>query len=150
MRRFMVAFSVLGFVFFLTTWGIPSFAESPQVKGAPSRPNMVRNKKAVTILDYRTQLGLSDAQLNQIRKILLNYYKQDGVLRAKRGTSEQELQNMINQNPTSIQVRAKVQESASITAQIRIASIEATQKIKNVLTPSQRSKWREILAAPKR
>ena len=100
-----------------------------------------------TIFSYRNVLGLTDAQVDKMRKILLDFQKFLIAKRADLQVAEIELREMINNGEDLGKIRKKLEEIERLRVEIRYTDIETARKIENVLTKDQLKRWREIQRA---
>lgn len=99
-----------------------------------------------TIFDYKTELNLTNDQVNKIKEHIANLDKEVRVSRAKLIIIDADVQNLVQKEGDMNEIKKKVREAFDIQASIRIADFEASRKINDVLKPDQLKKWREIQA----
>ena len=112
------------------------------MKGMMGMKWMMMPWKLMMIAD---ELGLSDDQKNNIREIITNTRKTKVQLRSQIEMDKIDLQNMVMQEQVNMQaVEQKVRDKANRKADMKIAMIQATQDIKNTLTPEQRDMMKQM------
>lgn len=124
----------------------PATQVSPPQVSAPTQPQQGR-RVVRTIFSYRNVLGLTDAQVDKMRKILLDFQKFLIAKRADLQVAEIELREMINNGEDLGKIRKKLEEIERLRVEIRYTDIETARKIENVLTKDQLKRWREIQRA---
>lgn len=132
----------LGLSFILMTLAgmLMAYAETKPTKKSPP-PTMVPK----TILDYKAELGLSDDQAERLRQAMTEFEKDMFRLRSKLQVSEVDLLDLLQKDAELNVIKAKLQESALLQADMRFATIEADRKIGAILTSEQAAKWQEML-----
>lgn len=96
------------------------------------------------IWDYKTQLALSDTQVNDIKGAINNFQQQVLQLRQKLQAVEGDIQDMIQKKADMNALQAKLNESAGIQVQLRVADIQTARTVDGVLTAEQTTKWKAI------
>lgn len=92
------------------------------------------------------KLGLSEDQKNRMREIMTSSKKKKIGLKCQIETIKVDLMNMIWQEQMDMaQIEQKVREIANLKADKKIAWIQAMNDMKNVLTPEQRQKMKEMM-----
>ena len=138
MKKLIVALFCIGMLGFA---GASAWAQG---KATAPQPTSVK-----TIWDYKTQLGLSSTQVNDMKAALRDFQKQLITLRASLQVSELNLQDLLQKHADLDTVKTQLQKSADIQVDMRIADVETARKIEGVLTPDQLTKWRAIQKAAK-
>ncbi len=127
----------------------PSGKDPQATQGATSGSNSQASpnngqQNVRMIWDYKTELGLTDEQVAGIKDAITGFQKEVVELRAKFQVVEIDLQNLIQKKADLPTVKAKLQESAAIQVDLRLADIETARKIDDILSPEQAKRWREI------
>ena len=146
----LISTAALG-VFFLgagsaladTPAATPASNPAPAVSTtAPAVTNPAVKVKA--IWDYKSELGLSDAQVSGMQETLHQFQDKMIQLKAKLQVSELNVQDLLSKQAPMTDVRTQLEKSAEIQVDMRVADIETAQKIEGALTPDQLAKWRAI------
>ncbi len=94
----------------------------------------------------KTELGLSDQQVTQLRKIVVDTEKSAIQTRAQLAVRGIELREMLRgDNPDRAAIEKKVQEISDLRGQMMKQHIEALLQAKSVLTPEQQKKIETFL-----
>ena len=105
----------------------------------------VEQKKEVkTIFSYKSELSLSDKQIQDIKDLLTNL--QNFLIQKAKDLKlqQEELVGMIKNRETMTTIKAKLQKIAGIQVDSSYFDIDTSRKIEDVLLPTQLKKWREI------
>lgn len=100
--------------------------------------------KVQTIFDYKTELDLTDKQVESLKADVKALA--DGMAdgRKKITQLEGEYQTLIATNPPVDKVRAKLMAIAKEQAELKLLDYLTSRKITATLKPMQLNKWREI------
>jgi len=113
----------------------PAAAETPQPAASP---------QVKTIFSYAKELGLSDNQLQKLKDVVTGFRDKFVSLRQKLSDADKELSDMIKNDASLEQIKAKLQEIAEMQVDLRYSDIETSRKINSLLTADQLKKWRQI------
>ncbi len=97
-----------------------------------------------TIFSYKAELGLTDKQEADIRKLLIDLQNTFTEKAKKLNTLRQELAQMIKDRANLRTIRRKIEEIGKIQVENTYLDIESSRKIENTLTPEQLKKWQDI------
>lgn len=99
-------------------------------------------------LRHRTELGLSADQVKTLEDLVEGFRKDAEARAGGVEAAEQELAGLLKaDSPDMKQVEAKVRAIESLRAELRLARIGTIAKGRAVLSPEQRTKLEELLAA---
>lgn len=102
--------------------------------------------KPLKLMMIGEKLGLSEDQKNRMREIMTSSKKKKIGLKCQIETIKVDLMSMIWQEQMNMQeIEQKVREIANLKADKKIAWIQAMNDMKNVLTPEQRQKMKEMM-----
>jgi len=108
-----------------------------------------RAGRLLALLDndhFKSQLGLTDQQTNQLRQIVVNTKKSSIKTRADIAVRELELRELLRaDNPDRNAVLKKVQELSNLRGEMMKEHVEALLAAKSVLTPEQQKKVRSFI-----
>ena len=92
----------------------------------------------------KKHLGLSDAQVTQIRAIHKKYEPQHKELREKLMNARQEMHSMIMDDTADRgAVKAKMQEASATKVELRMVMFDQHREVRALLNPQQRAKLRK-------
>jgi Heavy-metal resistance len=101
------------------------------------------------MLRNREKLGLSDDQVRRMEQLRTNYEKESIRRDADIRVAEMDLDALVDAPSVDmVKVEAKVREIEKLHGDLRLARIRAIEKGKELLTPDQRKKLRELLTEP--
>jgi hypothetical protein len=111
----------------------------PQPK-AQAQPQIQRK----TILDFKDELKLSEAQEKSIKKIIDEFEGKNRSLLEKFLVLDKELKELLEEEGDLGEIRKRIKEIYSIRAEMIFNEIEAGRKIDKVLNKEQKEKWKQI------
>lgn len=133
----------LAAVLLLGSFAVPCFAmEKSKKTMAPSSAQSPSGVKM--IWDYKDQLGLTEAQVSDIKDAINGFQKEVIRLRSKLQVVELDLQDLVQKKSDITAIKTKLAESADLQVNIRLADIETARKIDSILTEEQVKKWRDV------
>jgi Spy/CpxP family protein refolding chaperone len=97
-----------------------------------------------TILDFKDDLKLSEAQVKSIKKIIDEFEGKNRSLLEKFLALDKELKELLEKEGDLGEIRKRIKEIFSIRAEMVINEIEARRKIDKVLNKEQKEKWKQI------
>ncbi len=100
--------------------------------------------KVQTIFDFKDELGLQPEQIKAIKAHILTLTTNLKTTQARLKTLEKEYKALLASEPNTAQVRAKLDEIAEATTQLRLLDFEVGRSITQALTAEQLQKWRAI------
>jgi peptidoglycan hydrolase CwlO-like protein len=95
-----------------------------------------------TILDFRDELKLSEAQVKSIKKIIDEFEGKNRSLLEKFLALDKELKELLEKEGDLGEIRKRIKEIFSIRAEMIFNEIEAGRKIDKVLNKEQKEKWK--------
>lgn len=104
----------------------------------------VQGVKVQTIFDFKEELGLQPEQIKAMKAHILTLTTNLKKTQARLKTLEQEYKVLLAGEPSTAQVRAKLDEIAEATTQLRLQDFEVSRQITKSLTEEQLQKWRAI------
>lgn len=97
------------------------------------------------LLAHQQEIGLSDGQISTLRAVALDADRAAIRASADRLVSERELRAMMWDPKTELPaIEAKVKETESLDATVRIIGIRAKRELVAVLTPEQKAKLKTL------
>jgi hypothetical protein len=138
----MSRFAVWILAGFLVSLG--SSAALAKTTAKASTPSGQPTAKIKTIWDYEKELGLTAAQSKIMKDALGGLQKQLVGLRQQLLEAERQLKSLIEEEAPIEPINAKLQQISQIQVQIRLADIQTSRKINEVMEAEQLDKWRNI------
>jgi len=115
-----------------------------QQKSSVFREMMERRLKdspAVKMREFIESLNLSEEQITEINKTLLDFQKDTVELRNSIQIRELEVKALLLEPQTElVKIRAKMEEIANLQVELKVKTIEKYLEIKDLLTPEQQAK----------
>ncbi len=103
--------------------------------------------KVKTLFDYKSELSLSDAQINTMKSQLTELNNSVKSSREQLTKLENEYRAMIAKDATTpAQAKVKLEEIAEATVAMRLKDLAISRKITSTMTAEQREKWKAIQA----
>ncbi len=106
---------------------------------APQPPQKPR-----TLVDYQTELGLSDEQVADVKRTLDRFKSEIKAYQSSLVETEQSLVDMINQGGSIQEIKARLRQSSDLRFQLRYLDVVTSRKVEAILTAEQMARWREI------
>src|SRR6266849_4586497 len=98
------------------------------------------------MLDHRTELGLTAAQIQELERIRSDFQKEAIKLDADQRVAEMDLAGLLRADPVDInRVDAKIREIERLRGDFRMGRIRAIERAKAQLTAEQRAKLATML-----
>jgi len=114
-----------------------------QQKSIVSREMMERRLKdspAVKMREFIESLDLSEEQITEINKNLLDFQKNSLELRNRMQIEELEIKALLLEPETELaKIREKLKEVADLQVELKVKTIEKYLEIKDLLTPEQQA-----------
>ena len=99
------------------------------------------NGPAIKMEEFIKSLNLSEEQITEINKTLLDFQKDTVELRNSIQIRELEVKALLLEPQTElIKIRAKLQEIADLQVELKVKTIEKYLEVKDLLTPEQQAK----------
>jgi Spy/CpxP family protein refolding chaperone len=121
-----------------------SFAADKSAKPAKAATQEEPKKEFKSIFDYKTQLGLTDKQVEDMKALVA---KLQTMLNEKGKVlldMRNDLAKMIRDRDALNNIKAQLRKVADLQIDISYSDIETARKIEGVLTPTQLKKWQDI------
>ncbi|NCO24529.1 MAG: hypothetical protein COZ07_09980 [Candidatus Infernicultor aquiphilus] len=101
----------------------------------------LRNSPDMKMEEFIKSLNLSEEQVTEIKRVLLDFQKDTLELRNSLQIKELEVKALLLEPLTEItKIKAKFEEIAELKVEIRVKTIERYLEIKGLLTPEQQAK----------
>ena len=101
------------------------------------------------ILDHRSDLALTPAQVEELERIRSDFQKEAIKLDADQRVAEMDVASFLRTEPVDIgRVEAKIREAERLKADFRVGRVRAIERAKAQLTPEQRAKLNTMLGEP--
>jgi len=105
------------------------------------RERRLKDSPAVKMREFIESLNLSEEQITQINKTLLDFQKNTVGLRNSMQIRELEIKALLLEPQTElVKIRAKLQEIAGLQVELKVKTIEKYLEVKELLTPEQQAK----------
>ena len=115
-----------------------------QQKSSVFREMMERRLKdspAVKMREFIESLNLSEEQITEIKKTLLDFQKGTLEPRNRMQIKELEIKALLLEPETElVKIRAKLEEIADLQVELKVKTIEKYLEVKDLLTPEQQAK----------
>ena len=99
------------------------------------------NSPAIRMEGFIKSLNLSEEQVTEINKTLLDFQKDTVELRNSIQIRELEVKALLLEPQTElVKIRAKLQEIADLQVELKVKTIEKYLEVKDLLTPEQQAK----------
>ncbi len=97
-----------------------------------------------TILDYKSELGLTDSQVKSLQE--LSNRTRQYVLDKRKSmiTLRSELRDLAAKKADLKSIRNKLEQISAVQVDLLYIEFETARKLENILTPSQLQKWNNI------
>ena len=102
------------------------------------------DRKVKTLVDYKTELSLSDKQIAGIREALKNFQATIVEQRKLLTQYESEYSKLVAEKAPLDQVKQKLRQVTDTGFNLRYADVLTSRKVESILTADQMAKWREI------
>lgn len=97
-----------------------------------------------TIFDFKSELGLTDAQVDAIKQKIAGIEKKSRLAKAKITILNEEIQDLNAKNGDFETLKKKITEAYGVVAELKIDDIQANREINAILKPAQLEKWQKI------
>jgi periplasmic protein CpxP/Spy len=91
------------------------------------------------------ELNLSPAQIQRLQQLRKNSQGKTKERRQALRTARQELNQLLQGNASSDQIRQKRQQVQTLQREVADTNFENTLAIREILTPEQRAKWQQTI-----
>lgn len=130
-------------------YGVATAQEKKESSAKAAQP-AAGKRQIKTMLDYKSELNLTEDQAKRIRDYLNNLDKEFRVMKANLQLVNVDLQNLMEKDADIAEIKKKVRESYDIQASIRIVDLEAARNINKVLSKEQLARWKAIRSQGKK
>ena len=103
-----------------------------------------QSQKALTVIDFRQELGLSADQVSRIQVNLASLRKQMRDCQSRRVALQAQLNQLLEDSAQLATVRLKLEEIADQQVESQMADIATARTIRAVLSPDQFKKWQGL------
>jgi len=101
------------------------------------------------MLDHRSDLALTPAQVEELERIRSDFQKEAIKLDADQRVAEMDVASFLRTDPVDIgRVEARIREAERLKADFRVGRVRAIERAKAQLTPEQRAKLHTMLGEP--
>ena len=101
----------------------------------------LKDTPAIEMRGFIKSLNLSEEQITEINKTLLDFQKNSLEIRNKIQINQLEVKALLLEPQTElVKIRAKLQEIADLQVELKIKTIEKYLEVKGLLTPEQQAK----------
>lgn len=105
------------------------------------RERRLKDSPAVKMREFIESLNLSEEQITEINKTLLDFQKDTVELRNSTQIRELEVKALLLEPQTElVKIGAKLQEIAGLQVELKVKTIEKYLEVKELLTPEQQAK----------
>jgi len=116
------------------------YAQAQPQPQSQAQPQIQRK----TILDFKDELKLSEAQVKSIKIIIDEFERKNRTLMDKFLALNKELKELLEKEGDLGEIRNRIKEIYGIRAEMIFNEIEAGRKIDKVLNKEQKEKWKQI------
>ncbi len=119
----------------------PALAETPA-----KTPPKAEGRKIKTLVDYKAELGLSDAQITEIGEALKSFQVTITEQRKLLTQYEGEYSKLLADHAPLEQIKQKLRQVTDTNFNLRYADVLTSRKVEGILSAEQMSKWRAMQA----
>jgi hypothetical protein len=119
-------------------------AQAQRQRSQPAQRKAAEAARVRTIWDYKKELGLTDQQSQEMKEAVKILQKDIAAHREKLVAAEQQLRAMIDEESSFDQIRSKLQRIATIQVDMRLADIQTSRRVNDVLKTEQLDRWHDI------
>jgi hypothetical protein len=112
----------------------------------PGRADSPPARKVKTMVDYKTELSLSDDQVKAIQEALKAFQVTIIEQRKLLVQYEGEYANLVAEKAPLEQIKQKLRQVTDTNFNLRYADVLTSRKVESILTAQQLSRWRQIQA----
>lgn len=105
-----------------------------------------KNGKVKTMLDFRSELALTDQQVKTIRETLLAYHTIVSQQRKSLRKLEKEYSALVASGAPLEEIESKLRQCTDASFDLRFCDISTARRVEAVLTAAQRKKWSALQA----
>lgn len=100
--------------------------------------------KTKTLVDFRTEIGLSEEQVQTVNKTLELFKTSLKTYQDKLLANEKELQILLAQKADLERVKTALRLSSDLLFQMQYLDVVTSRKVEAIMTPEQLKKWQDI------
>ncbi len=106
----------------------------------------VKGKKIKTLVDYKAELSMTDAQITEITDALKNY--QATVVAQKKLLTQYntEYTQLLKDRAPLDEIKQKLRQVSDVSFNLRYVDVLTSRKVEDTLSTEQLTKWRSIQA----
>jgi Spy/CpxP family protein refolding chaperone len=101
-------------------------------------------KKSKTLVDYQSELGLSDTQVADVKRTLELFKSEIKAYQSQLLETEQSLAARVKAGGSIEEIKADLRQSSDLHFQLRYLDVVTSRKVEAILSPDQMARWREI------
>ncbi len=117
---------------------------APKAPAAAVPAASVQQPGMKTIFDYQQEVGLTDAQMAEMQRIMTDLQSTlNGKVKELTGL-RQSLSEMIAKKDNMKNIKAQMQKIANMQVDNSCLDIEASRKVEKVMKPEQIAQWKDI------
>lgn len=120
--------------------GLLSPAALAQQSGA-AKP---AKKTVKTMISYKDQLNLSDAQVKEIETAFTSYQANVNQQRKELASLEQEFKALVQGKAPLPEIKSKLRQITDTRFRLRFSDVLTSRRVSDALSAEQMTKWREI------
>lgn len=125
---------------------------APAMAETPAKPKP-EGRKIKTLVDYKAELGLTDAQITEIGEALKSFQTTITEQRKLLTQYETEYSKLLSDHAPLEQIKQKLRQVTDTNFNLRYADVLTSRKVEGILSADQMSKWRamqaKVRSAPK-
>lgn len=101
-------------------------------------------KKSKTLVDYQSELGLSDRQVADVKRTLDLFKSEIKAYQSQLVETERSLAARIKAGAPIEEIKTDLRQSSDLRFQLRYLDVVTSRKVEAILSPDQMARWREI------
>ena len=113
---------------------------------APALTARAAEKPVRSLWDYEQELGLTPHQVAAMKQLVTRLATRIETMKQRVIEIDQEATKLLQSEAPLDELRARMMEAARLQVEMRIADVETSRQINDLLKPAQLSKWRSIQA----
>ena len=109
-----------------------------------SSPAIQATPAVKTVFDYQKELGLSDKQVADLKKVMTDFQTKMTDFQTKMTGLRQELANLIQKKADMKMIRRQAEKVSALQVDATCADIETSRTVETIMTLAQITQWKEI------
>ncbi|MCE7870076.1 hypothetical protein DYH09_06825 [bacterium CPR1] len=101
-------------------------------------------QKSKTLVDYQSELGLSDTQVADVTRTLDLFKSEIRAYQSELVKTERSLAARVRAGGPAEEIKADLRKSSDLHFQLRYLDVVTSRKVEAILSPDQMARWREI------